>query len=84
MGWFSSKKSYFDSSWNTASAPTFSGEDVYAIQNGYKELVGSVPNYSGIIKCRWQNTSSGSYIFVTCKDGEAFEIYPNSVEKFSL
>lgn len=79
MGWFSSKSnSYFDSSWDKNVAPTASGEDVYAVRYGSRELVGSVPNYSGIMRCRWWNIpGKGDIIFVTCKDGEAFYIYEN-------
>ena len=84
MGWFSSSKSYFGDSWDTSIEPTANGEDVYAVQFGSREFVGSVPNSSGVIRCRWSKTSGGNYIFVTCRNGEAYNIYENCVEKHSL
>lgn len=85
MGWFSSSKSYFSANdWDVNSAPTANGEDVYAVRYGSRELVGSVPNYSGIMRCRWWKMPEGYVIFVTCKDGEAYNIYENTVEKHTL
>ena len=84
MGWFSSSKSYFDDSWEKSVEPTANGEDVYAVRYGSRELAGSVPNYSGIMRCRWYKLSGGYSIFVTCRDGAAYNIYENCVEKHSL
>ena len=86
MGWFSksSNYSYFDDSWDKDVNPTSSGEEVYASRYGSREFVASVPNSSGISRCKWVSSSYGTYIMVTCKDGKTYNVYENKVEKLSL
>ena len=84
MGFFSSSKSYryFDDSWDTSVSPTADDSDVYAIRFGSREFVASVPNSSGISRCKWLTSSYGTYIMVTCCDGKTYNVYENKVEKF--